>query len=328
MAADRILITGATGFVGRHLVANLVAARQRLVLAVRDADACPAEWRSNPDIRIVETGPLETAPGLDGLLAGAGTVVHLAALAHARQQSAAPFMTANAVATQRLCRAAETGGARRFIHLGSIAAITGNVSGSVVDDGTTAAPTTAYGRSKLEAERHVAALAGKGMFAVSLRPPLVVGAEAKGNWSALQKIAASGLPLPFASVRNRRSMLDVALLVRAIALLCARDWPVDLSGGYCIANRDAMALPEMVAGLRQGMGLPARLVAFPPALLAAALRISGRQRIAAGLFGTLEVDGSRFGRVFGLEERRSLAEAVGESGRLYARLSQKPSGVS
>lgn len=318
-APGAILITGATGFVGRHLVAHLAAMQRPLVLAVRAASSCPPPWRAHERIRIVETGPLEEASNLDALLSGVGAVVHLAGLAHVGHGAGteAAFMAANAEATRALAQAAGEAGTGTFVHLGSLAAITGNASPLLINDDTAGEPPTPYGRSKRAAEAHVAALAGRGTFAVSLRPPLVVGWDAKGNWRALQRLAATGLPLPFARVRNARSMIGIATLTQAIAHLCARDWPAAASGNYCIADREPLSLPDIVTALRRGMGLPPRLVPFPPALLTGAARLLGREREAAGLLGTLRVDASRFREKFGFTEPQDLVDAIVESGRAY-----------
>jgi UDP-glucose 4-epimerase len=312
-----ILVTGATGFVGRHLAARLAVAGRPMVLAVRDAASCPPAWRDDPRIRIVETGPLEAASNLEALLSGVGAVVHLAGLAHVGRATGTEetFMAANAKATQALAEAAARAGVGAFIHLGSLAAITGNASPSLIGDDTKDEPQTPYGRSKRAAETHVAALARHGVFAVSLRPPLIVGWDARGNWRALQRLAATGLPLPFASVRNARSMVGIGTLTQAIAHLCARDWPGEASGDYCIADREALSLPEIVTALRRGMGLPPRLFPLPPALLSGTARLLGRERQAAGLLGTLRVDASRFRRTFGFTEPQGLTEAIEESGR-------------
>lgn len=315
----KIVVTGASGFVGRHLVPQLAAAGRHLTLAVRRAGSIPAEWRDIEHIEIVETGSIETASNLADALVGADAVVHLAGLAHVRHTPNGddPFMAANATATERLAEAAAASGVRAFIHLSSLASITENASNMIVDDRSHIEPSTPYGRSKRVAERHVEALAATGLFALSLRPPLIIGADAKGNWAALQKIAATGLPLPFATIRNRRSMIGVQSLCEAIVHLCSREWPPANAGNYCMADHESLSLPEIVTELRAGMNKPPRLFAFPPSLLKGAARIAGQKQRAAGLFGTLEIDSSRFADLFGFRPSLNLREAIRQSGAHY-----------
>lgn len=331
MRQERILVTGATGFVGRHLVEHFRSAGRLLTLAVRNADACPPSWQTDKHIRIVATGPIETGANLGEALAGVATVVHLAGLAHVRGsgRGGGPFVAANATATERLTEASADGGIGSFIHLSSLAAITRNASPSVIDDTTCdPAPTpTPYGRSKREAEKHVLALAERGIFAVSLRPPLVVGAEAKGNWGALQRLAATGLPLPFASVRNRRSLIGIRTLVEALDRLCTDSWPPEKSGNYCIADAESLSLPAIVTELRRGMGLPPRLFPCPPGVLKVLAAAANRQQMAAGLLGDLRVDAGRFRATFDFTPTQDLAASIAQSGMCYRRpTSAGPSG--
>lgn len=321
MANDRILITGATGFVGRHLVPHLRSKSRDVILAVRSLEGCPTGWKTGDRVRLVETGPIETFPGFDDALAGVATVIHLAGLAHVTaaggRQDDAPFMAANATATARLVDAAARAGVRTFINLSSLAAITGNASRAVVDDDTDVPPLTAYGRSKRSAEASVLALRDKGVFAVSLRPPLIVGPDARGNWGALQRLAATGLPLPFASVRNARSMVGVQTVVEAICHLCDQTPPVETGGNYALADPEALSLPEIVTELRAGMGRPARLVAFPPQLLYGAAALLGQRPRAAGLLGTLKVDSRRFRSTFAFAGTQGIRDAIRSSGKAY-----------
>jgi UDP-glucose 4-epimerase len=316
---DRILITGATGFVGRHFVSHLLTTSDRtMTLALRHASQCQSEWQDNVRIRLAETGPIETSTALDSALSDVSDVVHLAGLAHApRTRGAAPFAAANTSATQRLTEAASRHGIRSFIHLSSLAAITKNASEVPVDD-TTFDPTgMPYGASKHDAERSVEPLAHQGILAVSLRPPLVVGPDARGNWAALQKLASTGLPLPLASVRNKRSLIGIKNLVDALSLLSSGAFGADHSGNYCIADDDPMSLVDIVSLLREGMGLPPSLLPFPPTILTMLAGLAGRGQMANGLFGDLAVDAHRFNAVFGFKPRQSLAQAIQESGALY-----------
>lgn len=302
MSGLQVVVTGATGFVGRHIVERLLEHGHAATLAVRDQAACPAEWQSDGRLKIVATGGLEDAPTLEAVLAGHHAVIHAAGLAHVAPRDAAEaetaFMRANAEATGRLARAAKKAGISRFVHVSSLAAITPNAAEVVVDDATTGwRPQTAYGRSKLAAEEALEAERGE-MGAISLRPPLIVGSDAPGNWRSLQRLAASGLPLPFGSVANRRSLIGVDALADRIATLCSRVWPRESSGRYCVAEGLPVSLRDMITELRGGMDLPPRLFACPTPLMRTVLRATGRQRQAEGLFGDLVVDDGRFRRTF------------------------------
>lgn len=319
MDQDRILVTGATGFVGRHVVSHLMRAGRPLTLAVRNVATCPASWQ-DPLVTLVETREIETSGMIEKVMTGATTVVHLAGLAHLQggeAQNANRFTAANAVATERLVEAAAAGGVRTFIHLSSLAVVTGNASAQIVNDETHHLPATPYGRSKRAAEDHVQWLAERDVFAISLRPPLIVGAEAKGNWGALQRLAASGLPLPFGRVRNRRSLIGVGTVARTVGELCSHIWPANKSGAYCISDSGTVSLAEIVTELRIGMGRSARVMPFPPSLLAGMAKLARQEQRAAGLLGDLEVDASRFATTFGFPEAPDVRAAIRESGRQY-----------
>ncbi|MGY6709401.1 MAG: NAD-dependent epimerase/dehydratase family protein [Rhizobiaceae bacterium] len=323
MSVSRIFVTGATGFLGRHVVDRLLRHGHSLTLAVRDEVTCPAQWQRDSRINIVSAGPLERASGLDTLLSGHKAVVHLAGLAHVTPRdpaaAEAAFMQANAAATDRLARMASSAGIASFLHVSSLSAITPNAAEEVVDDRAKEwRPVTAYGRSKRAAEQALAAARGD-MLAVSLRPPLIVGTAAPGNWAALQRLAATGLPLPFGSVDNRRSLIGVDALAQIIAGLCSRDWPAALSGSYCVAGTPHVSLRTIVSELRAGMGMPPRLYPFPRSLLRAGLAAMGRRSKADGLFGDLVVDDGGFRRRFGVGHSEDLHETIRLSGAGYAR---------
>ncbi|WP_019172959.1 NAD-dependent epimerase/dehydratase family protein [Pseudaminobacter salicylatoxidans] len=321
MTTQRILVTGATGFVGRHVVSHLVAQDKDLLLVVRDIGRCPVEWRNEPRITVTEIADMTSVSELSGTMAGADTVVHLAGLAHIaagdRSDREEQFMLANAQGTSALCEATLSSNIATFIHLSSLAAITGNSTPETIGDRTNSEPVTAYGRSKREAERHVRRLAEAGAFAVSLRPPLVVGADARGNWASLQALAATGLPLPFAGIGNCRSFISVRTLAEAIAVLCDGDKPITASGNYCLADLPPISLPDLMRELRAGMGMQARLFSCPSAFFDMLGTITGRRRQIAGLTGDLRVDASRFYDTFGFHPSQGLPEAIRQSGKEY-----------
>jgi nucleoside-diphosphate-sugar epimerase len=315
----KIVITGANGFVGRHLVQDLASKGFDLAAGVRQGSSVPTEWQALAGVSPVR---LEGKAPFDKLLDGANTVIHLAGLAAAPRagDAEAALHEANVVLTAELVEAANRAGVKRFIHLSSIRAVVGTTSAAVIDDRVLPAPVDAYGRSKLQSERLVADFAGPDRLAVTLRPPLVIGPGAKGNWRRLQQIAASNAWLPFAGITNRRSYLSVDTLCEAINHLCARNWPTEFSGAYALANPEALSLPAVVSALRQGMGRPARLFTLPG--LGAMQRVPALGGPARSLFGSLEVDPSRFLERFAFRPSRPIREAIAASGSSF--LSARP----
>lgn len=315
-----ILITGATGFIGRRLTHVLRQAGHELTLMVSAEPKPPFTGA-----RVVVASRLEKADNLDYALEGVDTVVHLAGLAHIRASAdqEAAFKAANALATQRLVQAVERRSISRFIHMSSLAAITPNASMAVINDYTDDPAPTPYGSSKREAETYVRAFAASGAFAVSLRPPLVIGSEARGNWALLQRLASTGLPLPFAGVKNRRSFIGVDTLTSMIAHLCGQAWGVEKSGDYCVADREEVSLAQVICELRKGMNMTPRLFSFPVAVLAGAARAVGRGQMAAGLLGDLRVDAGRFNDVFSFAQKTPLVATIQASGRDYIASARK-----
>jgi UDP-glucose 4-epimerase len=267
--------------------------------------------------RHVGVGALSGTTDWGEALDGCTAVVHLAAQLPGRDATEDILRTVNDEATAALVQQASSSGVRQFVFMSSIGAITGNASSAVITDATDPSSTSAYGRSKLAAERHVTAFSGQGRVGVSLRPPMVYGADAGGNWRLLQKLAASGLPLPMGSVGNRRSMIGVDTLADAVAaVLAQRD---DAPGGaFALADTDPISLTEALRLLREGMSRPARLIPVPPSLLSGLLRAAGKGGMVDSLLGDLVIDSSRFRNTFGWGPKESIRDGIRRSGAGFA----------
>lgn len=325
MTKDRILVTGADGFIGRATVSKLLERGFLLNLAVREPTR--ESWPLDDDrTRVFVAGDLaddDLASRLDRAFSEVRSVIHLAGLAHIattdRSDADSLFLRSNVTATRNLVEIALVHGVSSFIHLSSLAAISPNTSNQRVDDSTAVPPLTSYGRSKLMAEAEVHRLARIGAFAISLRPPLVVGANARGNWARLQKLASSGLPLPLGSLDLKRSFASVQTLTDAILTLCNEPPNPSLSGNYCIADPEPLSVTEVITQLREGMNMAPRLFNCPTKLFAMIGQLTGRQRQLSGLIGPLEVDSSRFYANFGFRPDTPLSEAIRRSGAEYVR---------
>ena len=137
-----------------------------------------------------------------------------------------------------------------------------------------------------------------GKLGVNLRPPLIYGPHARGNWQKLIRLAQLPVPLPFGSVRNRRSYLDVASLSRAVIQFLHHHEDSEKSGTYEIADATQVSLREVVTAIRSGLGKPAGLLPFPPGLMRRVLQLGGKPDMADGLMGDLDVDPRGFADAF------------------------------
>lgn len=314
-AAMTILITGATGFVGRHLVPYLAERGHTVLAGIRAGTSVPEGWIEAPRIRptILETGAGRFEPHLKDVQ----TVVHLAGLSAIPRSgdAEAALQAANVDLTGELVAAAKRHSVRRILHLSSIRALVGATSREVVDDETAPRPAEPYGRSKLQSELLVADFTETDRLAISLRPPLVIGADAKGNWQRLQKLAASNASLPFAGIDNRRSYLAIGTLCSALAHLAEGSWAPDRSGAYCLADPDPQSLEQVVTALRSGMGRPTRLFRLPGIEKLQGLPVVGAT--ARSLLGDLAVDASHFFERFDFRPSRPISAAIAASGLGY-----------
>jgi len=297
----RILVTGATGFVGRHLTPVLLERGHELTEAGRRPSGAAGRFALVNDIG-PETDWREALMDVDA-------IIHLAGLAHREDAEEAQFFAINDLGTRRLVEASEAAGAQAFVAISSIAAREAERA---------AENASAYGRSKLAGETHVRRFAQAGKVGVILRPPLVYGHDAPGNWGKLQRLAASRLPLPFGAVANRRSLCSVGNLCHAIVVATEAALKGTGSGTYEIADRDMVSLTEILTWLRAGMGKPSGLAPVPAGLLRLAGRLSGKRKLVAALLDDLTLDPSPFMRVFAWSPPEEAEEAIKRSGRLFA----------
>lgn len=315
---DRIVaVTGASGFIGSHVVRDLAERGARVFAISRGASP---EISGRVDRRAIRdyAAPDEARAAI----AGADTVVHLAARAHVMREDAkdpeAEFMRANVDSTRALLGAAAAAGVRSFVLLSSIAAVRTSSEG-VIDERTAPAPDTPYGRSKLVAEALLRG-ADEGMTAIALRPPLVYGPGMKGNPLRLWRLIASGLPLPVGAFQNRRSFLFVGNLTDAIArAIQARG---SAAGVYTIADAESVSTRELAQRIAASLDRPARVLAVPPVLLRALAAVPGgplNRDMLERLGGSLRIDSSAFGRATGWRQPFTLEEGIARTSEWFTR---------
>ncbi len=296
MRSRHILVTGASGFVGGHLLSRLAAEGRKVRSASRGAP-------STADGTRVSIADYRDPVLLAQACAGIDTICHLGGRAHVVDKppvdSRALFREANVEATRRLAEAAFATGVRRFVLVSSIGAVAAaSEPGRPLDETTPPAPVTPYGESKLEAEAVLRTLAERaGAEWVVVRPPLVHGPGAPGNMRRLARWVEAGLPLPLASLANRRSLVHVDNLTRLLSLCCHHPGAANLA--FHVRDRHDYTTPDIVRGIGVARGRPARLWPFPPALVASVAALAGQRAPFAQLAGWLQVDDARARSVLG-----------------------------
>lgn len=248
------------------------------------------------------------------LVEGVDAVVHLAGVAH-RRESETGMRRVNVDATVKLAEAA-AGSVRRFVFLSSVK-VHGEDSGAgAYRETDEPLPEDAYGRSKLEAERALTGLARRReLELVLLRPPLVYGPGVKGNFLRLLRWVGSGFPLPFGSVRNRRTLLFVGNLVDAIVLSVERP---QARGPFVLGDEESVSTPELIRRLGKALERPARLISVPPSLLRAAGKLAGLHGEMRRLTGSLAIDASRARGLLAWKPPYTLDEGLAETARWFA----------
>jgi nucleoside-diphosphate-sugar epimerase len=279
-ARPLIALTGATGFIGQHLLRELPRRGYRLRVLLRRPSAAALDCAS------AVVGDLARPMNMAAALADVDAVIHSAGLAHA--MSGTPeddYRVLNTEATIGLARAAQRAGARRFVFLSSIRAQSGPTAAGVLTEDQPPAPNEAYGASKLAAEQGLAAL---DIDWVALRLATVYGPGMKGNMADLVRLARAPYPLPLGGLTARRSLLALDNLTEAIVTVLSAHEP--MRRPLLVAEPDPLTIPEMIAALRQGLGRRPGLVTVPAPFLRALLRAAGRSEMYERLDGALVAD--------------------------------------
>jgi UDP-glucose 4-epimerase len=284
MKTKRVLVTGASGFIGRPLVAALLRAGYAVRAATRRQGSFPdsVEAAIIPDF----TNPIDWNP----ILRGVDIIVHLAGLAHVKIPDTpySEFDQINRIGTQRLAQAAKEAAIERFVYISSVRAQVDASAEHTVREQDEPCPTDQYGRSKLAAEL---AIRAAGVPFTIFRPVAVYGPNPKGNIRTLVRLARSPLPLPVANFSGRRSVLAVDNLISAI--IFALNNPVTIGETYLVADSKAMTIGEILTMLRKIQGRSSSTKSVPQVIVRLLLIMCGRKDVWVRLSGDLVVDTSK-----------------------------------
>lgn len=283
-----VLLTGGTGFIGSALVARLATeSRWQAVASVRGQKNPPM-----PGVKVVPVGEVGSHTDWSMVLQGLDAVVHTAAVAHVRkggeEGQLSRLRRVNVDGTLTLARQAAAAGVKRFVFISSIG-VNGNVNVRPFTALDVPHPVDPYAQSKWEAEQGLWRIQQEtGMELVIIRPPLVYGPEAPGNFGSLVRWVGKRIPLPFGAIHNRRSLVGIDNLVDLI-VRCI-DHPAAANQVFLAGDGRDLSTTELLRLVGDAMGLPAWLIPVPAGVLKLSAALLGRKAMAQRLLGSLQID--------------------------------------
>jgi nucleoside-diphosphate-sugar epimerase len=304
----RLLITGATGFVGKAVCEQAV----HHGLSVNGALRIRVEVPSCIEPFVV--GEINGLTGWGNALRDVNVIVHLAARVHVMHDTEADPLTAfravNVDGTLNLARQAAVAGVKRFVFVSSVK-VNGEstLPGRAFTEADAPNPKDAYGQSKHEAEQGLRQLsADTGMEVVIIRPPLVYGPGVKANFAALMRTVQRGWPLPLGAIHNHRSLVALDNLVDFIVTCITH--PQAANQTFLVSDGQDLSTTELVRGMAQAAGVPARLLPVPVWALQAGASLLGKGDAVQRLCGNLQVDISKARSLLGWVPPVSVEEGL------------------
>lgn len=303
--SKKILITGATGFVGRRVLEQLSKSNAKLVAFGRNAPANDCDF-----VRGELTGTANYSDAVEGC----DVIIHIAGRAHVmnenKDQSLELYREINVAATLALARQAAAAGAKRFIFISSI-----KVNGEQTQNGhaflsnDAPAPKDHYGISKSEAEIGLRSVAEEtGMEVVIIRPPLVYGPGVKANFAAMLRLTSKNLPLPFGAIHNKRSLVALDNLVDLI-LVCI-EHPAAANQTFLVSDDHDISTTELLSMMVRAYGKTPLFIPVPVSLFIAVGKLTGKQNIVNRLCGDLQVDINHTKQVLGWTPQVSVEDGI------------------
>ncbi len=321
----RILVTGATGFIGRALCP--VLRRHGLPLSAATRNPRVAETIPHVDVRPIPG----IGPGVDwsGVLRDVTDVIHLAARLPDPDEDETPdvlkeYRRVNVEGAVKLARDAAQAGVRRFVYLS-----TAKVHGEETPDATAltelspARPVGAYAQSKWDAEQALAEVAAASRLElVVVRPPLVYGPGVKGNFLSLMRLCLRAPTVPFGRVRNRRSLIYVGNL--ADAVIRCLEAPEAAGQRYLVRDAEDVSTPELVRLIATAMGRRVRQVPVPRALLRIAAELARKQETVRRLTGSFRIDDGKIRRELGWTPPFSVVQGLNGTTEWFTSTIERP----
>jgi len=322
-----VLITGATGFVGRRLTEYLLSQHPNihLRLAVRKItqNIMDAHLQSNPRVHVEVVGDINAQTDWAQALTGIDIVIHLAARVHVMQDHASDplqeYRQANTASSLHLAQAAAKAGVKRLIYLSSI-----KVNGEATEpqkpfsEDSLPAPIDPYGVSKWEAELGIEKICSQtSMEFVVIRPPLIYGPGVKANFRKLMQLVAKGLPLPLGAIHNQRSMLALDNLISFIDV--AMTHPAATNQCFLLSDGQDLSTTQLLKLLAKGMHQSLWLIPLPTMILQTLAKMVGQSSASERLLGSLQIDSSKARQLLGWGPPLTVEQGIALTTEYYLR---------
>ncbi len=300
----KVLVTGATGFVGNALGEHLATHGHIVLPAVRRKAGLTNE---------VIVGNVDGATDWTFALSGCDVVVHLAARVHVMHETAhdplAEFRAVNLAGAERLAVQAAAAGVKRLVYVSTIKVNGEETPGKPFAEGDPPRPGGPYAISKWEAEQALQRVAATtGLELVIVRPPLIYGPGVKGNFLSLMRLVENGWPLPVGRCNNSRSLLGLGNFVNFL-VLCVRH-PAAAGQTFLVSDGEDLSTPELIRRLSAAMGKPPHLLSVPPSWLRVATRLLGRPGMYQRLCGSLQVNSGHARQALGWLPPETVSEGL------------------
>jgi len=314
---EKVLVTGANGFVGRAVCKTLLEAGYVVHAATRQP--LPLD----PDSQLIpcQIGNIDGETDWSAALDGCSFVIHLAARTHVLRETdsdpTSAYRSTNTAGTINLAQQAAKAGVRRFIFLSSIK-VNGEGRNAAYTEKDDPNPQDDYGRSKWEAEQQLRGVAANVPMDVTiLRPPLVYGPHVGANFLQLMKIVDRSIPLPFGNVQNQRSILYVENLADLIKHCLNAS---STSGEtFLVDDSDPLSTPDLVQGIATALKRAPRLIPFPLTLVETAARMVGQAERLNRLTGSLHIDRSHLTETLKWQPPYTMAEGLQQTADWYTK---------
>ena len=301
-----VLVTGATGFVGRYLVNDLSKTDEVIACVREKSNLLPSSVQQTVSSSFFDLAiPKDT-----------DVIVHLAGIAHNKNNSVDEFKRINVDGTLELAHKALEANIKRFIFISSIGVNGNSTHGKAFTEQDTPNPTNDYTKSKYEAEKALAKLfENTNIDLVIIRPPLIYAHDAPGNFSKLLMLIKLGQFLPFGCTHNQRSFIVIENLVSFITACIYHDTKINET--FLIADDEVISTKQLIQCLSSGMGKSMILLPVPTKLLSMLADATGKVGIFEQLYGNLQIDNGKAKKFFNWHPPKNSLNALKEVGNLY-----------